>query len=291
MQAIDDYIKNVRYLPPAPRVVPDLMKLLNQENVDSSRVVRMVSLDPSLTANVLRLCNSAYFAAATPTTDLQEAVTRLGFRQVYQLVTAATGAKLLTTPSKGYGMDPGELWKHSVAAAIAAQLMARKLHEDENQVFTAALLHDIGKVILSQAVEDSYDKIFREAEIHQISILECEKKVLGVNHAEVGGRLLEKWKFPNNVIAAVAHHHSPRGARQHERLASFVYLGNMIAYFMGHGFGHIAFAMRGREEALSILGLAPESVPQFMMETFEQMNVIDALFSLTAEPETKTPGK
>ncbi len=287
MQAVDNYIKNVRYLPPAPRVVPDLMKLLHQENVDSSRVVRMISLDPSLTANVLRLCNSAYFAAAEPTSDLQEAVTRLGFRQVYQLVTAATGAKLLTAPSKGYGMDPGELWKHSVAAAVAAQIIAKKLGDDINIVFTAALLHDLGKVILAQAAEDTYDKIFREAELNQLSIIECETKLLGVNHAEVGGRLLERWKFPDDVRLAVTHHHNPRAAAPHERLASYVYLGNMIAYFMGHGFGHIAFAMRGREEALSILGLAPESIPQYMMETFEQMHVIDALFSLGTELEAK----
>jgi len=284
MQAIDEFIKNVRQLPPAPKVVPDLMKLLNQENVDSSKVVRMISFDPSLTANVLRLCNSAYYGAAMPTTDLQEAVTRLGFRQVYLLVTAATGAKLLSAPVKGYGLDPGELWKHSVASAVASQLMAKKLGDDQNLVFTAGLLHDLGKVILAQAAEGTYDKIFREAEIHQLSIIECESKILGVNHADVGGRLLARWKFPDNVVAAVTHHHAPRNAKQHERLASYVYLGNMVAYFMGHGFGHIAFAMRGREEALAILKLPPESIPQFMMETFEQMHVIDTLFSLASEP-------
>jgi putative nucleotidyltransferase with HDIG domain len=288
MQAIDDYISSVRYLPPAPRVVPDLMKLLNQTNVDSSRVVRMISLDPSLTANILRICNSAYFAAALPTTDLQEAVTRLGFQQVYRLVTAATGAKLLAAPQKGYGLDPGELWKHSVASAVAAQLMARKLGDDDNLVFTAALLHDIGKVILAQSIEDSYSRLLREAEAHQLSILESETKLLGVNHAEVGGRLLARWKFPPNIVAAVTYHHSPKAASPHQRLASFVYLGNMIAYFMGHGFGHLAFALRGRGDALDILKLEPESIPQFMLETFEQMNVIEALFSIGDEAGAKS---
>ncbi len=287
MQAIDDFISQVRFLPPAPQVVPELMKLLNQSDVDSSKVVRIISLDPSLTANVLRLCNSAYFAAATPTTDLQEAVTRLGFQQVYQLVTAAAGAKLLAAPAKGHGLDPGELWRHSVATAVAAQFIAKKLGDEDGPVFTAALLHDIGKILLAQAKEESYAKIFREAEVHQITILECETKLLGVNHAEVGGRLLARWKFPANIVAAVTHHHAPRGAEGHQRLTSCVYLGNMIAYFMGHGFGHIAFAIRGREEALSVLGLAPESIPQFMMETHQQMHLIDALFALEAQADAK----
>jgi putative nucleotidyltransferase with HDIG domain len=288
MQAIDDYINTVRYLPPAPHVVPDLMKLLNKTDVDSSRVVRMISVDPSLTANILRVCNSAYFAAPMPTTDLQEAVTRLGFKQVYRLVTAATGAKLLAAPQKGYGLDPGELWKHSVASAVAAQLMARKLGDPDNLVFTAALLHDIGKVVLAQSIEESYKRLIHEAETHQLSLLESETKLLGVNHAEVGGRLLARWKFPPDIVAAVTFHHAPKDAGPHQRLASFVYLGNMIAYFMGHGFGHIAFAMRGRGEALAILKLPAESIPQFMMETFEQMNVIEALFSMSNEGAAKS---
>lgn len=283
MQAIDDYIKTVKYLPPAPRVVPDLMKLLNQTDVDSSKIVRIISLEPSLTANVLRVCNSAFYGGSVPTTDLQEAVTRLGFQEVFRLVVAATGAKLLAAPQKGYGLDPGELWKHSVASAVAAQLMARKLGEDDNLVFTATLLHDIGKVVLAQSIEESYTRLIREAETHQLSLLESEKKLLGVNHAEVGGRLLVRWKFSPNVVSAVTHHHAPKDAGSHQRLASFVYLGNMIAYFMGHGFGHIAFAMRGRADALEILKLTPESIPQFMVETFEQMGVIETLFSMGNE--------
>src|SRR6185436_20568888 len=172
MQAIDDYISKVRYLPPAPRVVPELMKLLNKPDVDSDKVVKLISLEPSLTANVLRVCNSAYFAASMPTTDLQEAITRLGFQQIYQLAAAATGAKIFAGPPRGYGLDHGELWKHSVASAVAGQLMARKLGDEESPVFTACLLHDIGKVILAQSVDDIYARLFREVELNQLSMVE-----------------------------------------------------------------------------------------------------------------------
>lgn len=283
MQAIDDYISKVRYLPPAPRVVPELMKLLGEPDIDSDKVVRLISLEPSLTANVLRVCNSAYFASALPTTDLSEAITRLGFQQIYQLAAAATGAKIFTGPQRGYGLDHGELWKHSVAAAVAAQLMARKLGDEDNPVFTATLLHDIGKVILAQTMDDVYAHLFREAEVNQISLVEAEKKVLGVDHAEIGGQLLSRWRFPNNIVAAVTFHHAPSAAEGSQRLASYVYMGNMIAYFMGFGYGRLAFALRGRVEALAILGLAPESIPQFMMETFEQMHVIETFLALTPE--------
>lgn len=280
MQAIDDFINNVRLLPPAPRVVPELMKLLNQDNVDSSKVVKLISYDPALTANVMRICNSAYFGAATPTTDLQEAVTRLGFQKVYQLVAAATGAKLLGAAQPGYGLDQGELWKHSVAVAVTAQLIARKLNDNENLAFTAALLHDIGKIILAHALEAIYPKLIKETEVNQQSLVDAEKKLMGVHHAEVGARLLERWKFPPNIVSAVWFHHTPKGAQKHQKLAAQIYMADMIAHFMGYSFGHLPFALRGREDALTILGLNSEAIPQFMMESFDQVHMVEALFSL-----------
>jgi putative nucleotidyltransferase with HDIG domain len=281
MQAIDDYINNLRNLPAAPRVVPELMRLLNQPDVESSKIVKMISYDPALTANVLRICNSAYFGAATPTYDLQEAVTRLGFQQVFQLVAAATGARMLNAAQLGYGLEQGELWKHSVTAAVAAQIIARKTGDNENLVFTATLLHDIGKIVLSQSLNGAYAKIIKETEMNQQSLIEAEKKILGVNHAEVGGQLLERWKFPPNIVSSVWFHHAPKGAGSHQRLASLVYLGNMVAYFMGNGYGHVSFALRSRAEALTTLGLTAEEIPQFMMQTFEQMHLVDALFAIS----------
>ena len=280
MQGVNDYLRNLRHLPPTPRVVPELMRLLNRPDLDSSKIVNMISYDPALTANVLRISNSAYFGASTPTTDLQEAVTRLGFQQLYKLVAAASGAKFLSSAQEGYGLEQGELWKHSVSTAVAAQLVARRLGDNENLVFTAALLHDIGKTILGFSLNEAYAKIIRDTDKNGSSLLEVETKLLGVNHAEVGGQLLQHWNFPPNIVAAVWFHHAPRGAGVNQRLASCVYLGNMIANFMGHGYGHAAFAMRARAEVMTTLNLTPQDLPGFMMETFEQMDLIDALFSL-----------
>jgi putative nucleotidyltransferase with HDIG domain len=282
MQAISDYVRNLRYLPPAPRVVPELMRLINQPDADSSRIVNLISYDPSLTTNVLRISNSAYFGAATPISNLQDAVTRLGFQQIYQLVAAATGAKILGASQEGYGMEQGDLWKHSVTAAAAAQLIARQRNENENVVFTATLLHDIGKTILSDSLKGAYSKIVAETEGNGHSLLEAETKLFGINHAELGGQLLQHWNFSPDIIAAVSFHHTPKNARAYQRLASCVYMGNMVACFMGHGYGHVAFAQRARTEVLADLEMTEQSVPQLMMETFEQMQLIEAFFSSAA---------
>ena len=282
MQELDDYINKVKNLPPAPRILPELLGLLRKENVDSSRVVQLISFDPAITASVLRLCNSALFAGASPATDLSEAVQRLGFRQIYTLVAAVSGARALTPAQKGYGISAGELWKHSVTTAVASQFIARSQDEpEEGLVFTAALLHDVGKIILADALEHTYARLVEESRAQQSAMIETEKRLLGVQHAEVGGRLLTRWKFPENLVAAVTCHHEPAAAGAHQKLASYVYLGNMVAYFMGHGYGHQAFAMRGQSEALEILGLKPEAMAGFMIQTFEQLQLVETLFNVS----------
>jgi putative nucleotidyltransferase with HDIG domain len=283
MQELDDYINKVKHLPPAPVVLPQLLPLLNQPDIDCSRVAEVITYDQSLTAAVIQTCNSAYFAGRSPVEDIQEAIQRLGFREVYQIVLAVSGARVLGPAQKGYGIAEGELWRHAVCTAVAAQLMADDKGEDTSVVFTAALMHDVGKLVLAGALESIYAKVVGETELNQYSLLETEKKLLGVQHAEVGGRLLARWKFPANLVSAVWFHHQPEAAKPHERLASYVYLGNMIAHFMGYGFGHQAFALRGRAEALEILGLTADDLARYMMKTLEKFEEVQKLFGALKE--------
>jgi putative nucleotidyltransferase with HDIG domain len=282
MQELDDYINKVKSLPPAPRILPELLSLLRKDDIDADRVVKLIAFDPGITAAVLRLCNSAYFAGASPASDLQEAVTRLGFRQVYQLVAAVSGSKMLGPSQKGYGIDAGELWEHSVVSAVAAQLIARNSGDDESLAFTATLLHDIGKIVLAEALEHIYTDLVENSQSQQTPLIETEKRLLGVQHAEIGGRLLARWNFPENIVNAVWFHHQPSGAQDHQRLASQVYLGNMVSYFMGYGFGHHAFALRGRTDALDILNLKPECLPEYMIKTFEQLQMVQSLVNVNS---------
>lgn len=280
MQELDEYINKVKHLPPAPRVLPQLLPLLNKADVDCSKVVEVITYDQSLTAAVIQTCNSAYFAGRSPVDDIQEAITRLGFKEVYQIVLAVSGARVLGPAQKGYGIAEGELWKHSVCTAVAAQIMAEEKGEDTSVVFTAALMHDVGKLVLAGALEDIYTKVVEETEENQYSLLETEKKLLGVQHAEIGGRLLARWKFPANLVGAVWFHHTPAAAKPYDRLASFVYLGNMIAHFLGFGFGHQAFALRGRSDALDVLELTADDLARYMIKTVERFEEVQKLFGV-----------
>jgi putative nucleotidyltransferase with HDIG domain len=280
MQELEAFLDKIRHLPPAPRVLPQLLRELNNTDASADRIVDLVAVDPALTAGVLQACNSAYSASSTPVIDLQQAVTRLGFREVFRIVAAVSGSRLLGPRQRGYGLDEGELWKHSITTAVAAQLIARERGGEESLAYTAGLLHDLGKIVLADALEGVYTELNDEVEARQHSLVEAEKKLLGVQHAEVGGRLLERWNFPANIVGAVWHHHHPANAGAEAVLAANVYLGNMIAYFIGNGFGHQAFALRGRGEALELLGLKGDDLPHFMIRTYEHFEAIEAMLHM-----------
>jgi putative nucleotidyltransferase with HDIG domain len=279
---VDDYLERATNLPPAPRILPQLLVLLNQPNTESGRLVELISLDSGLTASVLRLCNSAYFGNVLPAGDLQEAVTRLGFRQVYQLVAAISGAAALAPALPGYGIEAGGLWQHSVTAAIAAQTLARQLRENETLVFTATLLHDLGKVVLASELESVEPRIRQQLDHGEISLLEAELQMLGVQHADTGARLLVRWQFPESMVMAVRCHHHPSEAQPHERLAACVYIGNLIACLIGQSYGFYSLAWRHKTEALKILDLQPDDLSRLMIKTVEQFEVIQALFQTSA---------
>lgn len=270
MERIDEYILKAKKLPPAPRVLAELMDLLQQTDVDNANVVRLVTFDPALTTKILQVCNSAAFAGADPVADLHEAIMRIGFGEVFRILAAILSEQALSGTQTGYGLGQGELWDHSAITAIAAQTIARDRGLDQNLAFTAGLLHDLGKIVLATALEGSYSRLVEETEAKGHSLLEAEKLVLGADHAEVGGRLLEKWKFPAALVASVTWHHDPAKAKPHEAMAACVYLANLIAGFTGHSYGYQAFAVKGREEVMQILDLKTDALPLLMIKTLDE---------------------
>ena len=279
MHTADEYLDNVHHLLPAPRVVPQLLQILRKPDVDNGEIVRLISHDPSLTANVLRLSNSAFYGSAVAINSLDEAVTRLGSQQVYRLVVAVSGALALSPPKQATGIEANELLDHSATTAVAAQIVARDLGEDESLAFTAALLHDLGKIVVATVSPNFYVWV-GDIEHSQVALLEAEKKVLGVTHAELGGRVLERWKFPANLSTAVQCHHFPSTAGPHQKLATYVYAGNLIAYQIGHGYGHQSSLPTANNRAFSMLEITPEKLEDYMERTSQEMKNVRQLFGM-----------
>jgi putative nucleotidyltransferase with HDIG domain len=280
MEELDAYINQVKKLPAAPRTLAKLLMLLGDPDIDATQVVSLITHEPALTANVLQRCNAAFFSTGAPVGTVGEAVTRLGFNHIFRVVAVVVGSQAFSGSQKSYGFEFGELWRHSVATALASQRIAESKGDDGNMAFTAGLLHDIGKNVLAEALEDHYAALIQQTEQSQQSLMEVEKNLLHVQHAEVGGRLLERWNFPPELSTAVTYHHFPGEAKEHQRWAAYAYLGNMIAHFMSYSFGHQAFAFRGRAEALDLAEIKSEDLPQYMIDTFESIQKVEVLFNI-----------
>lgn len=274
MQRIDQFLDSLKYLPPAPTVLPELLRRLTKPDLDTSEIVTLLTFDPGLTATILRVANSAFFAGAEPASTLVEAVTRLGYHQVLLLVATICGATTLSQPKSSYGLDAGELWRHSVATALAAETLAQTAGQDINVAFTAGLLHDLGKIVLAEALADKPPRLLTPSDHQGRSRLECERAVVGLDHAEVGGGLLVRWHFAEELAAAVTHHHTPTAAGPHGPLAACVHLGDLIAHSLGLCAGPQALAVRAQPEALDVLGLSPARWPHCLLrgwDRFQQM--------------------
>jgi len=140
-------------------------------------------------------------------------------------------------------------------------------------------LGDVGKIVLSAAAEKHMKEFSQQASDGR-SLVEIEEKLLGCNHAEVGGRLFEKWKLPEQLIAAVRFHHTPTAAGKHVRLAATAYVGNLIAYFMGYGYGNHPLSQSGRNEVPNALQLPSDELPQYMEESFRRLKQVKSVYNL-----------
>ena len=227
---IDDFISGVDFLPPSFHLLPRLLLLLEdvESNADCPR--RSHPRRSGLTANILRVCNSAAYASRFRAETIQQAVLQLGFNEVHRIVMTVIASPVLKDPVKTYAGGEPDLWNHSLAAAVASKFLSRTVGLESEIAFTAALLHDVGKIVLSRALPEEFSAAVTFATERRLPVYEVERSRYKTDHAQVGSQLLQRWGFPKKICTATQFHHEPSAARPETALASCVYLSNILAY-------------------------------------------------------------
>jgi putative nucleotidyltransferase with HDIG domain len=231
MENIRNILDKVDVLPLSPSLLPKLLPQLSDVNANFDEVVRIISLEQTLTAKLLQICNSAFFGQTEPVSTVADAVNRVGYQPIYLLAAMINGRNCFPSPSPK-GIDAEKLWQHSVATAFNTKFAAESAGLDADLLLTAGLLHDIGKVVLAQANPQKGGAAFNSPS--NATTLEWEHMTFGCTHAEVGASLLEKWKLPPDLIYGVRYHHDPHGAGRNEKIAACVTVGNIIAHSEDH---------------------------------------------------------
>jgi putative nucleotidyltransferase with HDIG domain len=238
MSRLDEIIARVGDIQPLPGTVVRLISVVNDPQSTVNDIVETIRYDQALTARMLRLCNSAYFGLTREVESLEDAMKILGTLKLLQLVMAVHTSALLGRRQEGYGLEPGILWKQSVAVALASTLFAERTRpENLGLTFTAGLLHDIGKVLLNDYVVEEFTQIYELVSQKQMSFDQAEREVLGCSSTEIGARMGEQWKLPESIIRCIRYHRTPGELNPPDVLVDTVYLANNVVMLCGIGLG------------------------------------------------------
>ncbi len=218
-------------------IITGIFKIINNPESTALDLEGVIKLDPPLTAKVLKVANSAFFASKVQFNDLKESILWIGFDEVKDI---ALTQKLITI---FMGNDTSEfsrtkLWKNSVANAILCQMIYRReFGERGENLYTAGLLHNIGLIIIDQFLHEEFIEILQTSKEKKINIFQAEKEVLNFTHADVGAVLGENWNFPASLISAIKFHHNPEDAiDDFHRLSSTLYISNFFCKSINMGY-------------------------------------------------------
>ena len=257
---VENIIHSIEKLKPMPSNVSHILREIEKRDVTIESLAGKIGLDQVLTALVLQISNSASLGYSRTCSTLNDAIMHIGLRRLKSILMTSTATSLMGRSLSGYHLGAGELWQHSLVVGVASEWLAQVLHyPDPEQAYVAGLLHDIGKLLLDQAVFSNYANITTYVEKYQMPLWQVEEKLIGIDHAKVGGLIAEHWNFPVVLVDAIRFHHVPSFARINQRLPAIVNLANSFTedYQVAHS-ALLSFQLH--PESLNILKLTPDEL-------------------------------
>ena len=195
-------------LPTLPNIVMKVNNLLRDHNTSVKELGKTIETDQAMVSKILRLVNSAFYGFRSKIRNIPHAIIILGFSNVRNALVSVSIMKAFSEKKAFEGFEITEFWKHSVAVAVISRYLSEQTRLDSpDDCFVAGLLHDIGKVVLSQHFTELFGQAWKSVKEDGLSFYEAEKKLLPVNHAQIGGYLAGRWRFPVGLIDSITHHH------------------------------------------------------------------------------------
>lgn len=239
---IDDFRKKVEetinFLPPLPAIMADLIEALNSEDSDFRSLGKIISRDPSMSLDVLKIANSAFYGLQTKVSNIEQAVRMLGITEIASLCISCSATQALNPPQGVETLDLKRFWRHSVATGVIAKIVCSELSVGRwDSLYLAGLIHDVGAVVLDRFKHDVYSEILDLTRKENISVSEAEERVMGASHDTVGGWLMEKWKLPEMFVQVATFHHTVLPASdKHRIVVALISLADIFARLTQHGF-------------------------------------------------------
>jgi HD-like signal output (HDOD) protein len=223
-------VSELRQLPPIARVLARLQRLLSDPILSLEGVADLIRLDAALTTRVIQISNSVWFGRGEPSRTIEDAVSRVGFREIYRLVAVMATDAVVASRLVVYGRDAGMMWQESVVCAYAAEMLADRLGEDFAVAYTAGLLHATGRQAIDQHLLASAGcppRLADEGFPRDFSV--AEFSLLGFTQADVAAVMLSKWDFAPTIVEPIRFQYAPLDAEEpHAAMAAILYGARML---------------------------------------------------------------
>ncbi len=261
--------RRITELPPLPQAVVEVMQALRRESLSAQRSIELIEMDQALAARTLRLANSAFYGAPGRVGSIGDAVRMLGLRTVSGVLTAAAlHSSLKVDACEGFAFD--NFWRHGIGTALTARALALRIAMDTDEAFLAGLMSDIGQLALAAFAPHPFSQALALAAQDDLPLCQAEQQVLGLTHPQVGALVIDHWRFPAEIISAVARHHDPAPPPTGQRVS----LSGLI---------HLADVM---VHALDLSQEAHEAVPRLEPAVWQQLDLGEAdLLAILASTE------
>lgn len=241
-------LRKLEGLPTLPPIVQRLNRMIEDEKTSIHQIADLIEKDQIITTKILRLANSAFYGFPKKVSTVQNALMLLGINIVKVLIITSSIFDII------YKEDVN-LWEHSIGVAACSKILAERLELKEPQeVATAGLLHDLGKIVEKVSFKEDYKKILELVQNNK-DPLKAEKEILGIDHAEIGSFLMRIWNIPDRLIEAVDAHHELEKAKKFKKEAAIVHLSNVLVHARGYGSSLYKKVPLLQEKALKILKL------------------------------------
>ncbi len=284
---LSDFLDRIDQLPTPDPIVQRIIAIASDPNASAKDLADTMRMDPSLTAKVLRLVNSAYYGLPRKIAKLNEAVMILGFKTVRNLALSVFAYNSLSG-SRNSKIDHLALWKHFTGVAVAGELLSQILnYPNKEEVFVAGLLHDIGKLALDYISPESFSAVSKLTKTLKVSFFDAETKLNMAQHTATGSLLVERWNLPEIVTLPIVGHHSVKSYSDSvfADVVSMIHVADFVVNTFRYGDSYTYGGLVLSPEALNLLGIKPKMLAVFVDKLKERLVMAEEFLNIGKQVE------
>jgi HD-like signal output (HDOD) protein len=280
---VDKALATVGDIATLPEVTIRIIEIVEDPKSTARDLHEVIKTDPALSVKVLKVVNSAFYGLPGQVASVDRAIILLGLSAIKNIAIAASIARLFKGKRISVEFSAADLWRHSVAVAVAARSIAKCSPHPAmtDEIFVAGVIHDIGTLVERQACPEQFSEVINRCTSEKLDFLACEREVIGADHQAFGVGLTTKWKFPRHLRAAVGFHHNPENLSvELQNIAMLIRLADILCCQEKLGFYLTAQHDVIVDEMLDTIGITQEQLDEQRATLHDQ--VADAEGTLTA---------